>query len=322
MSDTTTSADWIAVDWGTSNLRAWAMTSAMSASNTAYASTRSADGMGRLARDQFEAALLNLVNPWLYSNKSGTDKITAIACGMVGARQGWIEAPYAKVPCPALPDGLTDGLLEAPVADPRIRVYIVPGICQDSPADVMRGEETQIAGFLRPNPDWEGVICLPGSHTKWVRIKVGQVVRFQTFMTGELFSTLASQTVLRHTIASKGWDEAAFLDALGDALNQPQHIAARLFSLRAEDLLNGLDGGCARARLSGILIGAELVAARTYWSTQPGQPEQAVAIIGTGTLAQLYARALATQSISANIADDQQMTLGGLITAYTRLNTP
>ena len=316
MSDTI-SADWIAVDWGTSNLRAWAMTSAitseMIAANYEYASVHSTDGMGRLAHNQFETALLKLINPWIPSDKSGVGKITVIACGMVGSRQGWIEAPYIKSPCPAL----SDALIEAPVAHPLLRVYIVPGICQNAPADVMRGEETQIAGFVRGNPDWDGVICLPGSHTKWVRVKAGRVVHFQTFMSGELFSTLGSQTVLRHTIAPIGWDDASFLSALGDMFNQPQYIAARLFSLRAEDLLYGLDGGCARARLSGMLIGMELAAARPYWSEQA----QSIAIIGTGNLAKLYAQALATQGISATIADDRQMTLGGLTAARVNLSS-
>ncbi len=100
-------------------------------------------GMGTLTRDGFEPALLDLIAPWL-----GPGNTPVIACGMVGSRQGWAEAPYRAVPCPAQSESLTRVAAE----DRRLDVHIVPGVKQVSPADVMRGEETQIAGFLSQNP--------------------------------------------------------------------------------------------------------------------------------------------------------------------------
>jgi len=97
---------------------------------------------------------------------------TVVACGMVGARQGWKEAPYVCVPCPTLPNGFT----HAPTQDANLLVHIIPGISQTKPADVMRGEETQITGFLARNPNWDGVICLPGTHTKWVHVSADEIV--------------------------------------------------------------------------------------------------------------------------------------------------
>jgi hypothetical protein len=73
----------------------------------------------------------------------------------------------------------------------------------------MRGEETQIAGFLAQNPGFDGVLCLPGTHTKWVHISAGEVVSFRSFMTGELFATVGPHSVLRHSVG-EGWDDAAF----------------------------------------------------------------------------------------------------------------
>ena len=248
--------DWIAVDWGTSNLRVWAM-----GAQGIIAAASSDDGMGKLARDQFEAALLRLVGPWL----SATRVIPALACGMVGARQGWQEAAYRAVPCPPL-DAF--GMTRVATADPRLTVHILPGLSQACPADVMRGEEVQIAGALALGAG-DGVICLPGTHSKWAQISAGEVVSFQTCMTGELFALLSEHSVLRHGMQGDGQDPAAFDAALSDSLSRPERLATRLFSLRAEGLLHALPAAAARSRLSGLLIGAELAATKAYWLGQP-----------------------------------------------------
>ena len=133
-------------------------------------------------------------------------------------RQGWIEAPYATVPCAALTPGR---LVRPQLVDARLSVHVVPGLKQETPADVMRGEETQIAGFLAQEPQFDGVLCLPGTHTKWVRVSAGEVVSFQTFMTGEMFALLSGQSVLRHGTAGDGWDAAAFAAGLDQALSRP-----------------------------------------------------------------------------------------------------
>ncbi|WP_373636539.1 2-dehydro-3-deoxygalactonokinase [Yoonia sp. BS5-3] len=292
-------ADWIAVDWGTSNLRAWAM----SASGTVLAEAACNEGMGKLTIHGFEPALLKLIGDWV------DGPVQVIACGMIGSRQGWVEAPYAAVPCPALPNGL----VQAPSSDPNLQVFVIPGIKQATPADVMRGEETQIAGFLARNPNWDGVICLPGTHTKWVHISADEVVSFQTFMTGELFDTISTQTILRHSITGVEWDDDAFQTGLSDAMARPERLAARLFSLRADGLLNDLPDGVARARLSGLLIGAELASAKPYWLGQQ------IAVIGEGALSKLYVDALAAQAAPATQVHAGPITVAGLTAAYRRL---
>ena len=288
--------DWIAVDWGTSNMRAWAM----SASGSVLAAARSDQGMGDLTPDQFEPALRAATNGWVI------DDIPIIACGMVGARQGWLEAQYAVVPCPVTPDGFTQ-------PSSTLDVHIIAGLMQTNPADVMRGEETQIAGFLSMNKNWDGVICLPGTHTKWVHVSADEVVSFQTYMTGDLFSAIGGHTVLRHSVQSDNWDSDAFDAGVNDAISRPERIAAWLFSLRAEGLVNNMQNGTARARLSGLLIGAELAGAKPYWLGQQ------IAVIGAGNLTSLYVRALALQSAPATQVKGDAITLAGLTAAYRRL---
>ena len=290
----TTDPDWIAVDWGTSNLRATRMTEA------GPAETRtSSDGMGTLSADGFEPALLALVEPWL----SATRVTPVIACGMVGSRQGWTEARYREIPCTPLD---ASALTAVPCTDPRMTVHIAPGLSQSRPADVMRGEETQIAGALALHPGFDGVICLPGTHSKWVQISAGEVVAFQTFLTGELFALLSRTSVLRHGLAGDGWDDAAFDVALSDALSQPERMAASLFAIRAEGLLHSLPPAIARARLSGTLIGLELGAARPYWLGRD------VMSIGAPELSAIYRRALTAQGVTPRDLSGPACSLAGL----------
>lgn len=289
-------ADWIAVDWGTTHLRAFAM------GRGVLAEAGSEDGMGRLSRDGFEPALLRLVEPWLAPDR----RTTVIACGMVGSRQGWHEAPYRAVPCPPL-DGAS--LVRVPVRDQRLSVHLVPGLKQVQPADVMRGEETQIGGALALLPGFDGVLCLPGTHSKWAHASAGEVVSFQTCMTGELFALLSGQSVLRHGMAGDGWDDAEFDSAVSEALSRPERIATRLFALRAEGLIAGLSAAAARSRLSGMLIGLELAGSRPYWLGQP------VVVIGAERLSALYARALSAQGLTARLLSARDTVIAGLSAA-------
>ena len=251
--------------------------------------------MAALERSGFEGALCELAGDWMAPG------VPVVACGMVGSRQGWVEAPYVPVPC--TPDQFTS--VRATTKDPTLSVTVIGGIRQDRPADVMRGEETQISGFLALHPGFDGVICLPGTHTKWAQISAGEIVSFRTAMTGEMFDLLSNRSVLRHGLGD-GWSEDAFETAIGDALSRPEALAAKLFTVRAEGLLNGLDPSEARAHLSGLLIGAELASMRPYWLGQP------IAIVGEEGIARIYAAALRLQGASPMVAADDEITRAGL----------
>ncbi len=290
--------EWIAVDWGTSNMRLWALDK-----TGAVLDSRSSDlGMAKLARDEFETALLDLIEPWIRDVRAATP---VIACGMVGARQGWQEVPYEAVPCrPSIQ------LSRVETQSPGVDVRICWGLKQLNPADVMRGEETQIAGLLGSLPGFEGVVCLPGTHSKWARLAKGEVTEFQSYMTGEIYELLSKSSVLRFSIDSQDWSDEQFDAAVQEALAEPEKITGRLFGLRAEALVseNPRKGGA--ARLSGYLIGLELASTRAYW--EAGE----LAIIGASTLAKHYQRALSLVGRDSALLDTQDMTLAGLTAAY------
>lgn len=288
--------EWIALDWGTTHFRAWAM----GAGGQVLDQVKSDQGMGKLEQSEFESVFLQHVEKWLVGRNS---PLSAFACGMVGAKQGWIEAKYIETPC-APPRN--EQLVQAPLTDPRIQVFIVPGLSQHKPADVMRGEETQIAGFLASLPTFDGVACMPGTHSKWVTISNGVVKHFTTFMTGEMFGLLAKKSVLRHSVGGRGWDNAAFIGGVKLAMDTPELVAQELFSIRPQTMLHGLPANEARSRLSGLLIGSELRATEHLWSSRD------VCIIGDPKLSEYYNKALEFYNCQATIADGDMMTLGGL----------
>ena len=181
-------AKWIAADWGTTHMRAWAI----GKEGEILAYRESNEGMKDLQQNEFEPVLLRLIESWLDNTKI----TTVMSCGMVGAKQGWVETPYLKTPCVPIDN---NQLTTANTLDKRIIVHLVPGVMQNHPADIMRGEETQIAGFINKNQDFNGVVCLPGTHSKWVNIDEGQIISFKTFMTGELFGVISNHTLIRHS---------------------------------------------------------------------------------------------------------------------------
>ncbi|MGR3394977.1 2-dehydro-3-deoxygalactonokinase [Pseudooceanicola nanhaiensis] len=172
------------------------------------------------------------------------------------------------------------------------------------------GEETQIAGFLAAHPGFDGVICLPGTHTKWVHISAGEIVSFRTFLTGELFALLSTQSVLRHSVGPEDWDAAAFAEGATDAMTAPQELGSRLFSLRAGSLLDGTPPAACRARLSGLLIVLELAGARSYWLGRE------IAIVGAAALAGHYRAALAGVGADARLHPGEELALAGLARAW------
>ena len=296
---------WLAADWGTSYLRVWVIDK----SGTVIERFKANCGMAHICSDQYEKEFLKLVEPLLSEN----ELTKVICCGMSGSKQGWCETLYLQVPCK--PHSV-DHARRVKTMDARIQVYILPGIKQISPPDVMRGEETQIKGFLSLNKDFDGIICLPGTHTKWVHVSAGELVSFQTFMTGEIFSLLSKQSVLKHNMNYDSWDSDIFLSSVGDSISQPAVFSSALFSMRAKSLVSTGANKFAQnfSRLSGLLIGMELVASRPYWLGQN------VAVIGDTKIANAYFEALKGQGIHLMMANAERMTLEGLKSAYNNLD--
>jgi len=227
-----------------------------------------------------------------------------IACGMVGAKQGWLEAPYTGIPASIA--AILRGAVNVPGVSGDVR--IVPGLAQrsaDSP-DVMRGEETQLAG-AGLGTKGRHIVCMPGTHSKWVVVEDGAVTGFHTWPTGELFAVLAQHSILRHSLGDKPpaipENDPQFIASCERALNEGGDVMARLFAIRAGGLLHGLTAAGAAATLSGLLIGGEIASARRHVS--PGDSK--VVLIASGALAGLYRTALAlsygaVETVDADIA--------------------
>ena len=296
-----------AVDWGTSSFRLWLL----DAAGAVLAERRSGEGMLTAGAEGFGPILEK------HLAAAGADDLPVIVCGMAGARQGWIEAPYVT-----LPAGL-DGILAGAVPVPgQVRdIRILPGLAQraaDAP-DVMRGEETQLAGVLPLFAVGRHVICMPGTHSKWVEAEDGIISGFRTWLTGELFSVLSKQSILRHSLGDNAVpalpDTPAFAAACTEALGHGGDIGPSLFGIRAATLLQELQPADAAARLSGLLIGAEIASARRVFDC----PSDKVILVASGPLGSLYAAALKLAGCAVLQADADEAVRAGLFEAAKRL---
>ena len=243
----------IAIDWGTSSFRAYLM----ARDGAILDSIESADGVATVPPGGFPATFRRLLAGWLAANPG----LPAIASGMVGSRNGWREAPYAR--CPADPAAIAANLVT--VEAEGVRVHIAPGLsCEDETVrpDVMRGEEVEILGIA----DGGGsLIVLPGSHSKWARVENGRVLSFRTFVTGELFSAVKDHTLLgafaRAAAAKPAGEAFAVGVRAGAAAARGENgsgFIGSLFSARTLPLMGKLDESDAGEYLSGLMIGAEI----------------------------------------------------------------
>ncbi|WGS17464.1 MULTISPECIES: 2-dehydro-3-deoxygalactonokinase [unclassified Bradyrhizobium] len=293
-----TSAAYVAVDWGTSSFRLWLM----DRSGHALDQRRSDEGMMAAAKPGFASVLQSHLDA--LGVAAG---LPVVICGMAGARQGWVEAGYIDTPA-----HLSDMLDHAVVVGGQARdIRILPGIAQRDAAapDVMRGEETQLLGALGFDAAGEAVVCMPGTHSKWVRMRGETVERFATFMTGELFSAVARETILSHAVdgAGEAVDQDAFGIAVTDAFNAPALAANLLFRVRSRQLLFGGSASAARETISGTLIGLELAAGL---AERPR--ETPVTLIASGRLQRLYQMAFETLSIPLRFVDAEEAVRRGL----------
>jgi 2-dehydro-3-deoxygalactonokinase len=291
----------LAVDWGTTNLRAWVV----SEQGRAGRPLELPRGVSKLGPGEAEICLRDVVRPALKA-----ERLPAVICGMAGSTIGWVEVPYLD--CPADAASLAAGLHWIDGQDPP--VAIVPGLRGpgvDGGPDVMRGEETQAIGWLAEDDSrrhGRHVICHPGTHAKWVLIENGQIVRFVTAMTGELFSVLTRHSVLR--CEGGPIDSHAFAQGLAVA-GDGSALAARLFTARARVVGGGdLRPQGVRSFLSGVLIGSDV--ASTPALLEAGPSSASVALIGDAALCGAYATAIAHMGSTAQIFDGEAAVLAGL----------
>lgn len=207
-------------------------------------------------------------------------------------------------PVPAVPADLP--LTAAPLED--LTVHALPGLSQSAPCGLIQGAAARLSGFLQLNPDWDGVVCLPDTGvTHWVQVSAREAVSFQSALTGQLAAAVAQPMALE---AAGSCSKAALAEAAADGIAKPELLAARLASLQADAALGQLQADTARGRLWGLLLGAELAAARPYWLGQN------LALLAEAPLQPLYAAALEAQGLPVTVADPLRMTLEGLTRAW------
>ena len=278
----------IAIDWGTTSARAYWL----DARGRILERKSAPLGVQKIAAGGFPAALETLLGG---SFGAG---IPQLACGMVGSRQGWIEAPYRE--CPADVAAITAAL--TPV--PGTRLAIVPGlICcsADGVADVMRGEETQILGVFKdesPSRPVRKLVVLPGTHSKWARVGAGGIEAFATFMTGELYGLLREHSILARLATANGRDARAFARGVRTSLGEAAALTHDLFSARTLALTGALAPEGVADYLSGLLLGAEIAAARR-WVGGDAAEGGGVTLVGDAALCARYRRALACAGLAA-----------------------
>jgi 2-dehydro-3-deoxygalactonokinase len=263
----------IAVDWGITSFRAWRL----APDGTVLDRMSGPFGIRSVADRDFAGVLERAVGAWRPA--------PVLMCGMIGSRQGWVEAPYVAVPAGLA--AIAAALVPVPGA---ARIWIVPGVSQDPP-DVMRGEETQILGVAATLGQGRHVLCLPGTHSKWAVLEDGQVVGFRTAMTGEVFALMRTQSILAPLVAEDAGDDADAFDAGIDRARDEGGLLHHLFGLRAAVLLGRLAPAALPSMLSGLLIGHEIAELSAEAPT--------VRLVGGAALTGRYARALARFGISS-----------------------
>lgn len=302
--------DWIAVDWGTSNVRAWGI----DADGEVLFERSSPQGMGKLKPADYPAVLEKLAGEDIETRT----RVDVLICGMAGARQGWKEAPYVAVPA-ALED-LGSSSIAVNVPNSALKPRIIPGVCQrlGDEFDVMRGEETQLLGLTELRKQERYAVVLPGTHSKWVSISAGRISSFATAMTGELYEVLGTHTVLRFSMAgdkSGPQTEEGIEAGLHEGLWHPDLLSSLIFRARAASLLADRGADWCAGYLSGVLVGAEVgghcrntdFQATTY-------------LIGAERLCRIYARAFAKLRLKTETVDATEATIAGLKAARFRVH--
>jgi 2-dehydro-3-deoxygalactonokinase len=277
----------VALDWGTSSLRAWLL----GGDGTVLAEKSAPLGILKVPDGDFAAAFRTVCGDWL------ARPLPAIASGMIGSRQGWVEAPYAQ--CPAGFDALTRGFAWAAVGD-GTRLAIVPGVscaAASGVPDVMRGEETQVFGALGGGGE-SGAFVLPGTHSKWVRVAAGRIESFATYMTGEVFAVMREHSILGRMMPPGATPHAAaaFRRGWETGLAADGGLLHRLFGARTLGLFGTLAPEEAPSYLSGLLIGDEVRAAAA------GLAAPSVTLVGDPVLCERYCDVIAARGIEARVA--------------------
>lgn len=268
----------IGLDWGTSSLRAWRF----APDGGVLARRETPHGITALPEGGFPAAFAAATGDWVADGEKH-----ALLCGMVGSRQGWLEAPYLA--CPAGPAEIAAAAVTLPIAG--LHALLVPGLtCRDADGvpEVMRGEETKLVALLARIGAREATLCSPGTHAKWARVAGGRIRGFATHMTGEVYAALSRHTILRHSLEDAPPGQGippGFAAGLAQS-KRSGGLLHQIFGLRTRSLMGEIERREGAGFLSGLLIGWEVTSVLEMGVAPP------IIIAGADHLARLYAAAL------------------------------
>lgn len=284
----------IALDWGTTRARAFLISAAGE-----VLERRSADqGIQSVPAGGFPAAFEAIAGDL----RRMAPEAQIVLAGMVGSRNGWIEAAY--VPCPASPDAIAAASMTVTLAD-GAPATILPGLsCDEGAFDVMRGEETLIVGLGLA----DGIACLPGTHSKWALLEGGRITRFASFMTGEIWGLLRQNSILSR-LAEEQNDEGARLGlAAGFAASRrPGGLLNTAFAARSEVLAGRLTGSAVGPYLSALLVGHEIAGALALF----GRPKT-VHLVAEGAMAESYGAGLVAAGLKATVTTPEAAFVAGI----------
>ncbi|MEN5084520.1 2-dehydro-3-deoxygalactonokinase [Bosea sp. TWI1241] len=285
----------IALDWGTTRARA-----VLIAADGTVQARRSADrGIQSVPAGGFPAAFAEIAGEL----RRMAPEAPVLLAGMVGSRNGWVEAPY--VACPASPEAIAAAGIAVTLED-GARATILPGLsCDDGAFDVMRGEETLLVGLGLA----DGIVCLPGTHSKWARVERGVITGFASFMTGEVYGLLAGQSILARLATEPSPAEAEAGARLGiAAAARPGGLLNAAFAARSEVLAGRMSGGMVGPFLSALLVAQEIAGARALFGSLDG-----LALVADGALARSYGAALAAAGLAPSVTDPQDAFVAGAL---------
>lgn len=296
----------IAGMWGTTTLRALLLTRAPDGAGATVRAARTGPGAAQVARGGFEQTFFDLTGDWVLEHPT----VPIVLAGMVGSTIGWRDVGY--LPCPVAVEAIGAGDRSSARGH---AITIVRGLaCTNihGQPDILRGEETEIAGWLALKPDarhGDRLACIPGTHAKWVRLADGAVTDFLTSVAGEAFAGLRAGGVLVAPDAepSQVLDDA-FLDGVRAAARDDASLVHQLFSVRARRVMGLDDDAGALQRLSGLMIGADVAGALAGLG-HPGGP---VAVIGAPAVAARYAAALQVFGVDSQPVDAVDASAAGL----------
>jgi 2-dehydro-3-deoxygalactonokinase len=285
----------IGINWASNNFRAYLI----AGDGSTLDEFSAPKGVIGLDRDGMAQAVADIVARW-------PDATAIYASGMIGSNVGWIEVPYAEAPAGAAE-------LRAATVKTRIggaEMAIASGVAcrrNDGAPDVLRGEEVELIG-LAALTGGEGLVVLPGAHTKWVWLDGGRIGEFFTSMSGEIFDRLTAQGLLASIADGEAQDGEAFLEGVTAGRERRQSLGTLLFGARARVMVGRLARSDAASYLRGLLIGSELGDAASLYPRLGARP---IPLVGNAALSNLYASALAALGVETEIVDARRACLAG-----------